>query len=181
MPRVFRQGTTVRSPGLDRTPAYGPMLKALIAFAETQRLPSWGRSPGTLAVRIRGRLTPAEGQLGGLFEKTDGDLALIAIFRNHQSIPIDSRLDLMTLAHEFGHFVAWKRRERTPFYEGSLQAFHQGARLNVAQADAILREERRAWRHGYAALLAVGFKERRCYGHRTRRALQEYRRRLGLV
>jgi hypothetical protein len=156
-------------------------LKALIAFAEAQSLPKWGRSGATLAVRIRGRLTLGEAQLGGVFEKRNGDLALIAIYRDHQSIAVDSRLDLMNLAHEFGHFVAWKRRERTPFYEESLKAFNEGARLTEAQAEAILQEERRAWRHGYAALFAVGFKERRCYGRRARRALQAYRRRLGLV
>lgn len=121
----------------------------------------------------------------------------------------DLRAELVTLAHEYGHFASWK--ERTA--RATWQLYYQAARrrdaawgavdvdtvagegdseynerlrsaarevLTKEQVDLILSEEERAWAFGREALVALGFVDLQSYEEARSRGIRNHRYRLGL-
>ena len=120
--------------------------------------------------------------------------------------PPDLLREVVTLAHEFGHFLSWKGR--TPretwdrYYEaigirdetwaqvdesGSIDAYNDRRRAAVQDAltedqlQLIIDEETRAWIFGREALLDLRFSDLEYYDDRSRKGVYYHRYRLGLV
>ncbi|MBN1608795.1 MAG: hypothetical protein JW940_19365 [Polyangiaceae bacterium] len=119
--------------------------------------------------------------------------------------PPDLLLELVTLAHEGGHFLSWK--ERTPRSEwqryfgaakkrdqiiaevprgGSTDEYNDRLRaamqssLRAEQIELILTEEALAWRIAQELLAGVGFDDFEYYEAAMRKGLHCHRYRLGL-
>jgi hypothetical protein len=123
-----------------------------------------------------------------------------------QALPTpDLRAEIVTLAHELGHFLSWKgptSRDRwlTYFeavkardqawsalsYQGSVDQFNEMRRaaaqvaLTPTQLGHILEEEELAWVLGRELLEALGFDAVDYYAERMRKGLHFHRYRLGL-
>jgi hypothetical protein len=119
--------------------------------------------------------------------------------------PPDLQSELVTLAHEGGHFLSWK--DRTPrndwqrYYavarardqvlaqvpkHGSIDEYNDRLRaavqssLTAEEIELILAEETRAWQIGRELLERIGFEDFSFYEARTRNGLHNHRYRLGL-
>jgi hypothetical protein len=119
--------------------------------------------------------------------------------------PPDLLSELVTLAHEAGHFLSWN--ERTPrnawqrYFgvakkrdqivaevpkDGSIDEYNDRLRaavqssLSAEQIELILAEEELAWRIGRELLERLGFDDFEYYEARTHKGLHNHRYRLGL-
>jgi hypothetical protein len=88
--------------------------------------------------------------------------------------------ELYTLAHEYGHYLSYKRGKRSPCYESSLLKFNGGQTLTRKERAAILEEESRAWSYGVSTLKCLGFRKSKLGRRMKKRALAIYRIKLGM-
>ncbi|HEU4411656.1 MAG TPA: hypothetical protein VFS43_40810 [Polyangiaceae bacterium] len=90
--------------------------------------------------------------------------------------------ELITLAHEYGHFVSWGEGHRTPeLVEAGNRLFRRRAGdlqepcLDASQRDLVLQEEERAWSHGRRALQKTGFEWWPAFDQREQEDLGHYK------
>jgi len=89
-------------------------------------------------------------------------------------------LDACDLAHEHGHFLSDKNRERTPEYEAALEVlrlYHeQRERMPTPEERALIyAEEERAWAYARKTLVGLGVDEWEAFDARKAEALASYR------
>jgi hypothetical protein len=117
--------------------------------------------------------------------------------------PPDLLRETITLAHEFGHFLSWKRSpdEWNAYFEaaktrdeawsqvprdGSVGEYNNQlrtaaqSRLTRDQMGRIVAEEERAWAIGRGLLADLGFEDLELYAEHERRGLHFHRYRLGI-
>ncbi len=94
--------------------------------------------------------------------------------------PPDLLEELITLAHEFGHFLSWKQGNRTrPYVDATthIERYFDGEdlpRLAEEQIQLVRDEERRAWTFGEEELRELGFADWDAFCSHKRDALDQY-------
>jgi hypothetical protein len=127
------------------------------------------------------RLQPDEIEAGWFSPAPNGQPPpLIVVYRpSHQDVPGDVLQELLTLAHEFGHFRSFGKDLRTAAYEAAIEVPHaEWPTLDTRSRNAILQEEMRAWQLGREALEGIGFTDWGAFDTRQRESLAGYRSRL---
>jgi hypothetical protein len=85
---------------------------------------------------------------------------------------------LFTFAHEFGHYLSYRRKERSCDYESALAKWNNKIPTSKREQGLIIREEEIAWSYGISTLRGLGFKKTKVARSIKKRALQTYRLRL---
>lgn len=94
--------------------------------------------------------------------------------------PPDLLAELLTLAHEYGHFRSWKAGGRTAAYEAAVIALEKQVdsasepMLSEEQRELIRTEEETAWQIGRQILDSLGFDRWDAYDARRARSLEVY-------
>jgi hypothetical protein len=122
-------------------------------------------------------------RLGSIDAETQGEFFInklgepqIHVYRSHHSERVDDyEQELVTLAHEYGHAISHKRRERQR--EEMPEASPD---LTLEGKQAIQDEEARAWQYGREVLLDLGLTDFAAFEKRKAEADAIYLRRLGL-
>lgn len=128
-------------------------------------------------------LVPDEMDEAGSFDPAPNGVRRprIVIYRlRGMNEPGDVLDELLTLAHEFGHFCSFDKGLRTPEYDEALRDWREGRDLTRAARTSVLDEERRAWRFAREILGEVGFSDWDAFWRSHQDALADYRRRLRL-
>ena len=89
--------------------------------------------------------------------------------------------ELLTLAHEDGHYLSSKKGNRTPEYLEAVNALRSenGGVLRSEQRSRIVAEEERAWSNAKAVLKRLGFAQWRRYNARRKQSIAMYTLKLG--
>jgi hypothetical protein len=123
------------------------------------------------------------GEVGIFFPDRGGPgSCVIQIFRPRAvEVPGDLLFELLTLAHEFGHYRSFERGQRTPAYDRALAIFQKRieGELDRTGRLLILEEERRAWRYGRAELEELGFCALEALDRRAEESLALYGKKMG--
>lgn len=102
---------------------------------------------------------------------------------NNERVVADAVLEgeLLTMAHEFGHYWSWRQGQRPAdlgeVSELFFDALHNGAKLSRANADKIYEEEQRAWQYARDLLAKSGYQHWSTFDERVRVSLKAYRER----
>ena len=101
----------------------------------------------------------------------------IGIYRpRHQDEPGDTLHELLTLAHELGHYRSFEKGFRGADYEEAIQSpWRAWPTLSVGARHAILQEERRAWQFAREILAQVGFSDWEAFWVKHQNAIGAYR------
>lgn len=105
----------------------------------------------------------------------------IRIIRDAVDQPGDAVAELLTLAHEAGHFDSWHQRTRPSNFEhlsDRLRNKVSGRPLSTVEQKTIWNEEIRAWEHARDRLEELGFTAWEVFGAGKGRSLASYRQRL---
>ena len=129
------------------------------------------------------RLNPDEVEAGSFDPEPFGVRSpRIVIYRpRHMNEPGDVLGELLTLAHELGHFRSFDGGLRTPEYDDAIKVpWRDWPTLSKRARTSILDEERRAWRFAREILGEVGFSDWDALWRAHQDALAGYRTRLRL-
>lgn len=116
---------------------------------------------------------PHEAELDGSFCQKRTSVWHICIYRERADQPGSPLHELITLAHECGHYTSLRDGHRTESYEQALAKLvtHE-ASFDERDCEAIRAEERRAWASGRDWLDSVGFTAWDEYDRATRDGLR---------
>lgn len=107
--------------------------------------------------------------------------AAVWIHRDHSQIAGDALEELLTLAHELGHWRSFCDGNHTPTYQAAVFApYYQWPTLGLDAKRAIFAEESRAWDNARTILAEVGFQNAAAFEGRRAWSLDDYRERLAL-
>jgi hypothetical protein len=140
-----------------------PLADAIAAMrAVYDALQATAKRDGVHVSRIHRRLFPYRGQLGWFTPRfAPLGIAKIHIVCHHTTMPHyfdDMVEEVITLAHELGHFRSFRAGVRTAEYEAALDRFDDRThpRLTEEECRLIVKEERHAWRFAREELEAIG-------------------------
>ena len=104
----------------------------------------------------------------------------IVLYRTHVQHPGNELDELLTLAHEFGHYRSFAAGQRTKKYEAVLDPRDAWPTRSTEERQLILDEEARAWIYARSELDALGFMDWAAFDKREVESLHQYRLRLDL-
>lgn len=105
----------------------------------------------------------------------------IVIYRARVDQPGDELDELLTLAHEFGHYRSFAAGQRTKEYETVLDDRATWLTRSIEERQLILEEEARAWTYARSELDVLGFVNWAAFEQREAESLRHYRLRLDLA
>jgi len=135
-------------------------------------------------VTYRVRLSPDEVEDGWFSPETNGvKLPQIVIYRpRHKDVAGDALHELLTLAHELGHYRSYEKGFRGADYDEAIRTpWRAWPTLSVGGRHAILQEERRAWQFAREILAQVGFSDWEAFWLKHQNAIADYRNKLELA
>jgi len=134
-------------------------------------------------VTYRLRLSPEEIEAGWFDPEPYGvPPPQIVLYRpRHQDESGDVLHEVLTLAHELGHYRSFDKGLRTPEYAAAIKVpWQEWPDLSRRDRCSILEEERRAWQFAREILGEVGFSDWDAFWRRHQESLADYRARLRL-
>jgi hypothetical protein len=141
---------------------------------------------GTCFVRFRGVLSSEEAGVRGTCEPNQSNhRTRIQLFRPKGADAVEP-VDLLTLAHEYGHHLSHQKGQRSSSYEAALAAttgevgWTALATLPDDQKAEVFAEESRAWDYGKAVLAEIGYDGGEWQREHIAASLSHYRDRLSL-
>lgn len=107
-------------------------------------------------VRYGIALDASEAERVGTFMVIDGVPSITMLRALGTYVATDPFETLLTLAHEYGHALAWRAGYRKQDYLAVVDRANENERLSEDEAVLVLDEECRAWRYGRTALSDLG-------------------------
>ncbi len=99
----------------------------------------------------------------------------ITLYRTHCKTPGPVLDELLTLAHEYGHYCSWRAKERSAEYETAIECDPcNWSQLSEASKQLIHGEEKRAWAYANETLRTLEFSDWPSFEKRESESMKIY-------